>query len=180
MPKKKDRKRKQRQRERAKTKQSLKREHPQRLWKDRRRRRRKKDPTLGMPFIIAFHGDPAQTYYCADYPSSFELIPRTTKYPWKFQKPFSRLKHYMWHHVTCMHDKVLIYKAGKWNSPWDIKKCFKLSYGLLAFAFGITIFKLLEEAFKFNLWGVFVFMLMLIACFTAGFLVKAYWKYYTS
>jgi hypothetical protein len=78
---------------------------------DKHKRRRKKDCVLGMPFIIAFHGDPTKTYYCADYPSSFELIPRTNKYP-NYSGPFARLKRYMQHHVTQIHDKVLIYKAG--------------------------------------------------------------------
>jgi len=81
-------------------------------WKERKRRRRKRDCSLGLPFIIAFQGDPTQTYYCADLPRTFELIPRTRKYP-AYAHPLGRLKYYMKHHVTQMHSKVLIYKAGK-------------------------------------------------------------------
>jgi len=88
------------------------RKHPTRLWRERKKRRRKRDCNLGMPFIIAFQGDPTQLYYCADFPTSFELIPRTRKYPWNYNSPFARLKRYMKHHVTSLHKKVLIYKAG--------------------------------------------------------------------
>jgi len=74
--------------------------------------RRKKDCMIGLPFIIAFHEDPSQLFYCADYPTTFELIPRTSKYPWYYNSPFARLLRYLEHHVTQIHEKVLIYKAG--------------------------------------------------------------------
>ena len=67
---------------------------------------------IGLPFIVAFQGDPAQLYYCADIPKTYELIPRTDKYPWEYNTPLARLKTYMEHHVTQIHGKVLIYKAG--------------------------------------------------------------------
>jgi hypothetical protein len=66
---------------------------------------------IGLPFIIAFQGDPAQTYYCADRPTDWELIPRTDMFP-KNMTPLARLKMYMWHHVTSLARKVLIYKAA--------------------------------------------------------------------
>jgi hypothetical protein len=81
-------------------------------WRDWKRERRKKDCTLGLPFVVAFQGDPAQTFFCADYPTSYELIPRTGKY----NGGLERLAQYMRHHVTCLHRKVLIYKAGKKDS----------------------------------------------------------------
>ena len=78
---------------------------------ERRRRRRKRDCMIGLPFIIGFAGDPAQLFYCADFPMSYELIPRTHRYPWDYETPFARLIRYTSHHITQIHDKVLIYKA---------------------------------------------------------------------
>lgn len=79
---------------------------------EKHRKRRKKDCIIGMPFIVAFHGDPAQLFYCADYPTSYELIPRTDKYNWNFDDALDRLKRYMTHFVTQIHGRVLIWKAG--------------------------------------------------------------------
>lgn len=79
---------------------------------ERCRRRRKRDCMIGLPFIIGFAGDPAQLYYCADFTTSYELIPRTQRYPWDYETPFARLKRYTAHHITQIHNKVLIYKAG--------------------------------------------------------------------
>ena len=76
------------------------------------KKHRKKDCIMGMPFIIAFHGDPAQLYYCADIPKTYELIPRTVKYPWQYNSSLARLKRYMEHYVTQISGKILIFKAG--------------------------------------------------------------------
>lgn len=104
----------------AKSKSKQRRRTAQRQKHKRKRRslhkkhkdRRKKDCILGMPFIIAFEGDPARLFYCADIPKTYELVPRTSMYPWIVEGPLERLKRYLDHHVTQMHSKVLIYKAG--------------------------------------------------------------------
>lgn len=77
---------------------------------DKHRERRKKDCILGMPFIMAFQGDPAGLFYCNDIPDTFELIPRTGNY--KGNTPLERLKTYIRHHVVQIAKKVLIYKAS--------------------------------------------------------------------
>jgi len=101
---------KQKTRRRVAQRQLLKRK--QRSLHKKHRDRRKKDCILGMPFIMAFVGDPARLFYCADIPKTFELIPRTSMYPWLYTSPFERLQMYLNHHVTQMHGKVLIYKAA--------------------------------------------------------------------
>lgn len=78
---------------------------------ERRRRRRKKDCMIGLPFIVAFQGDPARLFYCNDIPKYYELIPRTNKYP-NIISPLVRLMRYMKHHVVWMHTKILIWKAA--------------------------------------------------------------------
>jgi hypothetical protein len=89
---------------------------------DKHNERRKKDCILGMPFIVAFQGDPSKTFYCADHPETFELIPRTGRFP-KYERPLARLARYLDHHVTQIHAKVLIYKAAENDSIWtQIKK----------------------------------------------------------
>lgn len=103
-------KNKKRQKRKTKQKQLLKKKR--RSLHHKHRDRRKKDCMIGLPFVIAFTGDPAQLFYCADYPTSFELIPRTKRYPWEYNGPFARLIRYQEHHVTQIHNKVLIYKAG--------------------------------------------------------------------
>ena len=75
------------------------------------KKRRKKDCMVGVPFVIAFHGDPARLFYCADYPVSYELIPRTSVYP-AYMRPFERLGTFGMHHVTQIHGKILIFEAG--------------------------------------------------------------------
>jgi len=107
--KRKERETKRKERERARQEQLLRRK--QRSLHDKHKERRKKDCMIGMPFIIAFQGDPSGTYYCADYPTSFELIARTSQYPQRMG-PFARLKQYLSHHVTQIHAKILIYKAA--------------------------------------------------------------------
>lgn len=76
---------------------------------ERHKRRRKKDCMIGMPFVIAFQGDPAGAFYCNDI-HSYELIPRTDLYPSNWT-PLGRLKFYQKHHVVQIAKKVLIYKA---------------------------------------------------------------------
>jgi|YelNatPaOPRAMG01_1025707.scaffolds.fasta_scaffold102993_1 hypothetical protein len=78
---------------------------------DKHRERRKKDCMIGLPFITAFQGDPARLFYCADIPDRYELIPRTNNYP-DWEKPLGRLMRYLDHHITQIHNKVLVYKAG--------------------------------------------------------------------
>lgn len=107
-----EKKKKERQKQRRYTAQRLLLRKKRMRLHDMHKKRRKKDCIIGMPFIVAFHGDPAQLFYCADFPTSYELIPRTDKYPWNYDGPLERLKRYMWHHVTQIHDKVLIWKAG--------------------------------------------------------------------
>jgi len=107
----KDKKKRTKQKERKRTKQRQLLKKKRRSLHKKHKDRRKKDCMIGLPFIIAFHGDPSQLFYCADYPTSYELIPRTNKYPWEYNSPLERLKRYMEHHVTQIHDKVLIYKA---------------------------------------------------------------------
>lgn len=104
--------RKKRERERERLRQFLeqKQRRKYRSLHDKHKRRRR-DCTLGMPFIIAFQGDPSQLYYCNDIPKYFELIPRTEKYP-DHEHPFSRLKRYMRHHIVNIAKKVLVYKAA--------------------------------------------------------------------
>jgi len=98
-------------RERVSQHQRLVERHKYRSLHDKHKERRKRDCMIGLPFIIAFQGDPTMTYYCADLPQSFELIPRTERYP-SNKSPFERLATYLKHHVTQIHAKVLIYKAS--------------------------------------------------------------------
>jgi hypothetical protein len=75
---------------------------------DRNRRRRKRDCSMGMPFITAFMGDPAMPFYCNDVRdvngnTTYELI--------KQEGPFVRLKRYMKHHVVSIAKKILIHNA---------------------------------------------------------------------
>ena len=100
MSKKEKSRRKQKQRQRKKR--SLHAKH---------KKRRKKDCMIGLPFVTAFLGDPTRLYYCADYPISYELIPRTSIYP-AYMRPFERLGTFGMHHVTQIHGKILIFEAG--------------------------------------------------------------------
>jgi len=76
---------------------------------DRNRRRRKRDCALGMPFILAFQGDPARPFYCNDVRDGREPIYELIK---SENGTLSRLRRYMLHHVVQMQAKVLIYKAA--------------------------------------------------------------------
>jgi len=109
---KRDRKRreKKKQEQRRRTRSSLLRKKRRSLHA-KHKKRRKKDCMVGVPFVIAFHGDPARLFYCADYPTSFELIPRTSVYP-IYETPLERLAKYIGHHVTQIHGKILIFDAG--------------------------------------------------------------------
>jgi hypothetical protein len=98
-------------RERVYQHQRLVERHKYRNLHDKHKDRRKRDCMIGLPFIIAFQGDPTMTYYCADLPTSFELIPRTERYP-SNKSPFERLATYLDHHVVSLHVKILIYKAS--------------------------------------------------------------------
>lgn len=104
------RKRKKEEEERKKREQELKLKSRLRTLHDRHRERRKKDCMLGMPFVLAFQGDPAGFFYCNDLPKTFELIPRTKMY--KGDTPLERLKKYMRHHVVQIAKRILIYKAA--------------------------------------------------------------------
>lgn len=104
-----ERKKKDREREKLRQTQELIHRRKLRTLHDRHRDRRKKDCMLGMPFIIAFQGDPARPFYCNDVHDIYgepiyELI--------REEGPFVRLKRYMNHHVVSLHAKVLIYKAA--------------------------------------------------------------------
>lgn len=78
--------------------------------------RRKKDCMIGIPFILAFQGDPARPFYCNDI-HTYELIHNAdvmgiVSVNGVREKAFSRLRRYLGHHVVHMIAKVLIYKAG--------------------------------------------------------------------
>lgn len=105
------RRKRKREEEKKKELQRLRQLHKRRSLHDKHKERRKKDCMIGMPFIIAFQGDPAQKFYCNDIPNSFELIPRTSRFPMHIY-PLARLKQYMKHHVVHIAKKVLIWKAG--------------------------------------------------------------------
>lgn len=105
-------KKKQQTRERQRVRQVQLLRKKRRSLHDKHKDRRKKDCMIGLPFIIAFHGDPSQLFYCADIPKTYELIPRTNNYPWSWEGPLARLMRYLDHHVTQIHNKVLIWKAG--------------------------------------------------------------------
>lgn len=90
---------------------------------EKHKERRKRDCMIGLPLIIAFHGDPARMFFCADYPTSYELIPRTSWYP-KRGRPWERIKQYTSHHITSISLRVLVYKAGEKIYVYDPKhKC---------------------------------------------------------
>lgn len=98
---------------------------------DKHRDRRKKDCMIGLPFVIAFQGDPAQNFFCNDI-HSYELIHdevgRTDSLR---DKAFYRLIRYMDHHVVTMHAKVLIYKAGNLCPVCGIGNLLKGSDGIV-------------------------------------------------
>jgi len=99
------------QKNRRKQKRKLRLKRKRRSIHAKHKKRRKKDIIMGLPFIIGFGGDPARHFWCADYPHSWELVP---KYYWKNRdRPFSRLRYYQKHHITniAYQGKVLIYKA---------------------------------------------------------------------
>ena len=88
---------------------------------EKHKERRKKDCMLTMPFILAFMGDPTREFYCADFPETYEIIPKTDIYnrkshPWmgnEKQGDFFRLGRYMDHKVDSILGKILIYDAGE-------------------------------------------------------------------
>lgn len=108
---KRNKRRKEQERRRQYQRQEQRHSRLMRFFRDKRRNRRKKDCMLGLPFIIGFQGDPTRLFYCNDIPKSYELIPRTAKYP-NWEGPLARLKRYLRHFVIKMHGKVLIWKAA--------------------------------------------------------------------
>jgi hypothetical protein len=84
--------------------------------KKKKEQRRKKDCSIGMPFIIAFQGDPARKFYCNDVRDNgepvYELIHAQSERMGYMEKKFARLRRYLHNHVVSMNAKVLIYKAG--------------------------------------------------------------------
>ena len=76
---------------------------------DKHRRRRKKDMMIGIPFLVAYNGDPAMgNYIFCDQVRSFKLI----NYGWN--KPFARLAKYLMKPVKSMFlvaNKILIKEA---------------------------------------------------------------------
>jgi hypothetical protein len=74
---------------------------------DKNRDRRKKDCMIGMPFIIAYQGDPAQNFFCNDV-----IHDGVHDYDLIFgERNFARLERYLARHVVTLHARVLIYKA---------------------------------------------------------------------
>jgi len=110
--KRRDKERKERERkrviERERTNQKLDYKHKYRSLHDKHRDRRKRDCMIGLPFIVAFQGDPARPFYCNDVrvdgEPTYELI--------KEEKQLARLARYLEHHVVSLHAKILIYKAS--------------------------------------------------------------------
>jgi hypothetical protein len=81
---------------------------------DKHRDRRKKDCMMGIPFILAFQGDPAREFYCNDQ-HGYELIHAHTMTIWgisRTENALERLERYMEKHVVWMGHKVYIYQAG--------------------------------------------------------------------
>ena len=111
--KKQDQRKKEEEKKKIKQLQDLQLIHRRRSLHDKHKERRKRDNMIFMPFIIAFQGDPSGKFYCNDIPDTFELIPRTKNYHGLYaDKPLSRLKKYMAHHVVHIAKKVLIWKAA--------------------------------------------------------------------
>lgn len=174
-----ERKRRKREEEKKKELQRLRELHKRRSLHDKHKERRKKDCMIGMPFIIAFQGDPAGLFYCNDIPDRYELIPRTSRFP-RQTDMLARLKQYMKHHVVHIAKKVLIYKAGRqdWRSRFNIKKSFIIAWILCGIAFNVAFWKLIEFLFKGNSCGIFIFTVMLLTVMFSGFLIQRYWEFY--
>lgn len=94
---------KERQQSRLRATQELTHRRKYRSLHDKHKDRRKKDCMIGMPFVIAYQGDPAQNFFCNDI-HTYDLI--------FGEKNFARLERYLAHHVVTMHEKVLIFEAG--------------------------------------------------------------------
>jgi len=98
------------QRERKKQKQRQ--EQKKRSLHKKHKDRRKKDLTNGLPFIIAYHGDPAMGmgyFYCNDL-HSYKLIAPKDRY----EKAFARLKRYQKKPIASMfklEGKILVKEA---------------------------------------------------------------------
>ena len=101
------------QRSRERQRQELLHKRKFRSLHDKHHDRRKRDCMIGLPFIIAYQGDPAQNYFCNDI-HDYQLIYEAGGCGlWsKKEKAFTRLARYLDHHVVTLHAKVLIYKAG--------------------------------------------------------------------
>jgi len=86
--------------------------------KKKHKLRRHKDCMIGLPFIVAFQGDPAQSFFCndvVDYETkvhNYELIYSHCSNAYFREKPLTKLLRYMSHHVMSIQGKILIYKAG--------------------------------------------------------------------
>jgi hypothetical protein len=89
--------------------------------KKKKKLRRKKDMMINMPFIIAYMGDPAQSFRCHDIINdkgeyTYELILPINIYVYGYVnypvKAFERLKLYMNHKVDVINGRVLVWKAG--------------------------------------------------------------------
>lgn len=78
---------------------------------NKHRRRRKKDCMIGMPFVVAYNGDPAMGnyFFCNDI-RGYKLI----GYSWN--KPFHRLHKYLMKPIMTMFQvdgKILVKEAPK-------------------------------------------------------------------
>lgn len=174
-----ERKRRKREEERKKQLQKLRQLHKRRSLHDKHKERRKKDCMIGMPFIIAFQGDPTQLFYCNDFPKTWELIPRTNVFP-KYMKPLERLKQYMRHHVVHIAKKVLIYKAGRrhWNSRFGLKNSFMVAWIIWAVGFNIALWNLIKAIINGNILSTFVFLVMMFAIILGAVFIQLHWKFY--
>lgn len=102
-------KRKRKQKERRKQIQRLKKRR--RSLHDKHKRRRKKDMMIGMPFVVAYQGDPAMgPYLYCDQVRTFKLISPPS------EKPFARLYRYQMKPIKSIFlviGKILVKEAPK-------------------------------------------------------------------
>lgn len=83
---------------------------------DKHKRRRKKDMMIGIPFLVAYNGDPAMgNYLFCDQVRSYKLI----NYGWN--KPFARLHKYLMKPIKSMFlvaNKILVKEAPSFSGAY--------------------------------------------------------------
>jgi len=112
------RRRKKQEEERKRREAELKQKQKKRLSLHQKHKdRRRKDNMIGLPFIIAYQGDPARGFYCNDVKvfgvHNYELIHDNKQDNLLIRdKAFQRLRRYLSHKVMSMQAKILIWNAG--------------------------------------------------------------------